>query len=112
MDLQTRVARNQHGDLQAETALPLGRDRRELRITTRKNTVRKSLETRAIVVQVSEDGLTFSHAIGFGSGGDFSQRLAEAPGARTTEKALRNQHSSALALAQGTLAAACAHYGY
>lgn len=91
------VRRTLHGDLEITTAEPLGADRRELRITTRRNSGRRTLQARAAVVQVSEDGRSYTHAFSLSRQGcgDFSAVLIEAPG-RATEKALTALHLQAL----------------
>ena len=108
--MDTTVRRSQYGDLFAETVVPLGADRRELRIDTRKGF--RGLRTSATVVQVSEDGRSFTHAMGLGTGlGDFSRTLRQQdPKVRATEKAIRSLHADALTEIDATLAAARAHY--
>lgn len=96
------------GGLRRVTRVPLGFDRRELRIETRRSIWRKTLETSATVVQVHEDGNGYTHALGLGTGcGDFSARVAESA-ARATEAAIVRQHDS-VDIA-GVLARALAHY--
>jgi hypothetical protein len=91
----TKVSRDHSGKLSAETIIPLGSDRRELRIYTYKGN--RGLTCNASVFQVSEDGRSFNHAIGFGLCGDFSTTLGVDANARGTEKAICALHAKCLA---------------
>lgn len=88
------------------TKIPLGFDRRELRIETGKAS-RGGIEVDARVVQLSECGRTHSHA--YGRGGDYSKVIG-ARAARGTEKALLDLHMHGLAMLDQVKAAALAHY--
>jgi hypothetical protein len=105
---ETIVKRTMHGDLQAETRIPLGFDNKELRITTSKWGGGK-VTARASVVTITDVGYTFAIGI-FGSGkGDYSKTVAWEQ-TRATEKAIRRVHAQALAQAYGIEAEARAHY--
>ena len=100
-------ARSTHGELFAETVIPMGADRRELRIDTRKGF--RGLRTSATVVQVSEDGRSHTHAMGLGSRmtGDYSERIEECDrSVRATEKTIRAMHERARLQADAILARA------
>lgn len=104
------VGRNMRGDLYAETVMPLGYARRELRIRTDK--CARGLSADATVVQVSEDGRSHTHAFSlsrFGQG-DYSKQLRLDQKARATEKAIRTMHADALRDVGAVLDEAHAHY--
>ena len=102
-------ARSTHGDLFAETVIPLGTDRRELRIDTRKGF--RGLRTSATVVQVNEDGRSYTHAIGARMTGDFSERIEECNrSVRATEKTIRAMHERARLQADEIMTRARAWY--
>lgn len=103
------LKRDDQGSLFAETCIPLGFERRELRIKTRK-AYRGGVQSSAMVVQVSVDQRSFTHVMGFGGGGDFSVELARDPKARTTEKTVRALHAAALLGVDDVLAKARVHY--
>lgn len=103
------LTRDRDGALTAETREPLGADRRELRVTTRKNSVRRCLECSAMVVQVHADGSGYTHAFGLAGGGDFSRVILHRD-ARCTEKTIRAMHEEALQGFAAVLADARAHY--
>jgi hypothetical protein len=96
--METTIRRDYRGALRAETMIPLGVDRRELRITTSKG--QRGLSCHASVVQVSEDGQCFSFAMF----SDYSKRLACDHNARATEKTVRAMHAAALAEIPAVLA--------
>lgn len=106
-----QVIRNARGELQAQTRIPLGSDRRELRITTDKG-YRGGLDCDARVVQVSEDGCSYQHAFGLArdGSGDFSKNLATDRTKRATAKAIETMHRECLALAPAVLDEARAYY--
>lgn len=99
-----QVTRTPRGELQAQTCIPLGTDRRELRITTDK-AYRGGIECEASVVQMSEDGRSYTHAFAMSSHGkgDFRKTLATDRTKRATEKALATMHAAALAGADAVL---------
>lgn len=97
-------------DLEIKTVIPMP-ERRELRITSRKNASRKSLQCTASVVQVAEDGRSFTHVFSLGGAeGDYFARIAEVPNGRATEKSLTSLHLYGIAKLDEVLAAAHAHY--
>lgn len=98
-------SRDREGKAQAETIIPLGFDRRELRIKTHKS-YRPGLQSQAQVVQVSEDGNSYSFAMF----SDYSTRLEEDKVARCTEKTIAAMHARALEGIEDVLTAARAHY--
>lgn len=98
-------SRDRDGKAQAETVIPLGFDRRELRITTRKS-FRPGIQSQAQVVQVSEDGKSHSFAMF----ADYNTRLEEDRMARCTEKTIAAMHARALEGIEDVLTAARAHY--
>ena len=102
--LQFTGRRNMRGDLQAESAFPLGFDRRELRVSTYKTSV--GMVCYASVVQVDEDGRSHTHEMF----GDYSKRLAANPSMRCTEKNIRAMHGAALAGIDAVLTEARAKY--
>jgi hypothetical protein len=109
---ETNFGRNrQDKSFEGNTTIPLGFDRRELRISTYKHPFDGGLQTVARVVQVSEDGRSYSHAFGLAGGGDFNVKLKRDKGLRCTEKNVRAMHAEALSLADATLASALMHYG-
>ncbi len=87
------VKRNSRGELSAETSVALNDNRRVLHISTWKGN--RGIVTTATVHQKSVDGLSRTHAIGFGVCGDFSKRIGFVT-ARATEKAIREAHIAAL----------------
>jgi hypothetical protein len=91
------------------TKIPLDSERRELRIETCK-AYAGGVVTRAIVVQLHEDGRGFSHTIGLGAGGDFSVKVVHDHAARATEKAVRAQHAKFEYMHAFILERAKAHY--
>lgn len=93
------------GPLRAETHIPLGFDRRELRISTGKSS-RGGLSCTANVVQVDEDGRTIRFVVF----GDYSKQLARDNAMRCTEKNLLAMHSSALSYIDGVIAEVRAFY--
>ena len=78
-----------------------------LRISTSKNS-RGALQAYASVAFRTKYG--FTHAIGFGAGGDFSAAVITRQG-RATEKALRALHDEALSHLDLVLAHVAEHYG-
>lgn len=90
------------------TKIPLGFDRRELRIETGKAS-RGGIAVDARVVQLSECGRMHTHAYGLGAGGDFSKVIEVRP-VRGTEKALLDLHMHGLAKLDEVKGAAMAHY--
>ena len=80
------ITRNARNELRAESVVPLGFDRRELRISTHKTY--RGLACGATVVQVAEDGRTFTHVLLR----DFSRQLVCNPKARATETNIRVMH--------------------
>ena len=91
MNYETAIRRNYSGDLNAETIIPMGFDRRELRVSTRKSS-RGGLHSSAQCVQVDPDGNAYRFIVF----GDFNASLGSMPG-RCTEKNIRAQHAAALA---------------
>jgi hypothetical protein len=94
--MQATTRRNMHGQLVRETVIPLGFDRRELRVETRKHSFRPFIETSASVVQVSEDGRSYTHRFGMSrvpnpETCDYRKTVTSVQG-RATEKALAAQH--------------------
>ena len=110
MTYTTTTERDRAGKLSVKTVIPLGADRRELHITTRRNSVRGGIQCGARVEQVSEDGRSYTHAFSFGSGGDYSKTLAHDIKGRATEKALTTMHAAAMLDVEAVIAAAKAHY--
>lgn len=96
------------GPLELTTKIPLGRDRRELRICTVKRSL-GGIAADARVVQISECGRFASYASGLR--GDF-QTIVERRQVRGTEKALLDLHMTALAKAEELLASARSYYNY
>lgn len=96
--------RNMRNELKAKSAIPLGIERRELRIETQKRS--RGLSAHASVVQVSADGLSFTWA----PFSDFSESVEADPSARCTEKAIRAMHERALAKLPALIARAAKHY--
>ena len=94
--------------LRASTVVDLGFDRRELRIETSKGSC--GIDTRATVVQVSEDGKSATYALNYGGGGDFSVKLGTPLAKPATEKNIRAQHEQSIADLAPTIAAAMAYY--
>lgn len=103
------LKRDASGSVFAETCIPLGFERRELRIKTRK-AYRGGVQCSAMVVQVSVDRRSYTYAMGLGGGGDFSIDIAREPKARTTEKTVRAMHAAGLLRVDEILARARAHY--
>lgn len=103
------LTRDRAGKLSARTCIPLGTERRELRITTSKD-YRHGVSTDARVVQLSHDGMSWTHAIGLAGRGDFSKKLWHDPSARATEKRLRDMHAASLADVDALVAEAPEHY--
>lgn len=110
--MNTTIKRNHEGKLVAETRIELGFDRRELRIDTQKNHNHYGggVKTGATVVQVSEDGMSYTHVFGLAGDGDWSRTLIHDKTARGTEKTITAQHSTALIDLEAIKAAAVAHY--
>lgn len=104
MNYVMQVKRGRDG-LEAETRVPLGFDRRELRITTGKGS--RGVYTGCQVVQVAADGLGFS----FLMYGDFGKVLNQDKAARATEKTIRTMHASALVGVDAVVADVMAFYG-
>lgn len=96
------------GSFQGTTKVPLGFERRELRIQTRKNTARGGVDSVAMVVQLNEDDAGFTFA--FGRGGDFFQTLQHEPKARCTETTVRRMHNLAISNLAGLIESARTHY--
>lgn len=110
MTYETKFDRDsQDKKFRGETVIPLGFDRRELRITTSKHPWNPTIDTQARVVQVSEDSRSYSHVIGVAGTGDFSVKLRSNP-LRATEKNIRVQHEEALKSVETLFAQALAHY--
>lgn len=101
MTYETTVKRNRDG-LEAETRIPLGFDRRELRITTSKGS--RGVYTGALVVQVTDRGFTFVLCQ------DYRKTLAQDKAARATEKTIRTMHAAVLANVDAVVAEAKAFY--
>jgi len=93
-DMETRVERDRYGKLSANTVVPLGVDRRELRIETYK-TCNGRVKCNANVVTVEEHG--YSHRMSFAGdrSGDYSKVLA-VEAVRATEKNLRAVHAAGM----------------
>lgn len=108
MDYEISISRDSSNALQAKTTIPLAQDRRELRITTSKNTSRGGIGTHASVVQVSEDGRLYSHMLFQ----DYSKQIARDAKGRATEKNIRAMHALALESLPAILAEVTAQYGY
>jgi hypothetical protein len=108
MELKTTYRKDSQGSEKAETFIPFGDERRQLNISTFKRT-QGGLITTATVVQFAEDGITYSHAIGFGVCGDYNRRLFVTP-QRCTAKNVKAQHEQSLAIAGDILAEAEAWY--
>lgn len=100
-----RMMGNLHGGQRAETMIPLGFDRRELKITTQKRGS-GGISTHASVVQIGEDGLSFTHVMCT----DYSQTIAHDRTARATSAAIERMHVGALAGIAETIEAARKHY--
>lgn len=99
------IDRDRDNALRASTVIPLGFDRREMRITTTKS-IRGGIRSNANVVQVAEDGRSYSYAMF----GDFSTQLEADKGMRCTEKNVLAMHSRALEGIADVLATARAFY--
>ncbi|RRD55755.1 hypothetical protein EII20_13855 [Comamonadaceae bacterium OH2545_COT-014] len=82
---------------------------RQLVIHTYKPLQGRSLQTSATVWQVDEGGHV-RHRMGFGRGGDYSERVAHTQPARITEKQVREQHEQVLSRAQVIVADVNAFY--
>ncbi len=108
MELKTTYRKDSQGSEKAETFIPFGEERRQLNFSTFKRT-QGGLITTATVVQFSEDGRTFKHAIGFGVSGDYNRRLAVTKD-RCTAKNVKAQHELMLESAGDILAEAQAWY--
>lgn len=109
--MQFQVIRNTHGNLIAETRIDLGADHRQLWITTEKS-ARGGIGCAASVMQVSEDGRSFTHSFAlsrFGKG-DFRKTVAHDTTKRATVKALETMHAAALLTVETLLAEARAFY--
>ena len=104
MSYQVSISRDMRGALNAETCIPLGQNRRELRISTRKTS--RGMVCSAMAVQVSEDGRSYM----FAPFSDFGRTLAHDRAARCTEKTVRAMHAAGLAQADDLIRAASAHY--
>lgn len=110
VSLEFAVTRNVRGDLEARSAFPLGFERRELRIHTYKSYY--GVVSIATVVQVSEDGRSYSYAAGLGANvGDFNRRVFHEPKMRATAANIKRVHGDVLAGLANLLALAYAHYG-
>ncbi len=97
--------------LRATTDIDLGNERRMLRFETSKRSS-GGLSTFATVHQVSEDGRSITHAIGFGipGMGDFSRLVEQEREWRCTEKNVRTLHERALERVEAITAMAREHY--
>lgn len=112
-NIATDISKDRQGITRALSVLPLGFDRRELRIETRKHSFRGGVYCSATVVQVSEDGRSYTHAMSYGAAGDFSKTLAHEKAARATEKAIGTMHERCLtAGVYALLDEAKRHYGH
>jgi hypothetical protein len=103
------LKRDRAGKLSAESCIPLGTERRELRIITSKD-YRQGVSTDVRVFQQTEDGFGWTHAFGLAGGGDFSKKVGHDHQARATEKKLRDMHTDALRDLDTLLAEAREHY--
>lgn len=101
--LDFTLTRDRDG-VSAETSIPLGVDRRELRITTNKFT--RGLWCQANVVQLAEDGRGFSFVLHQ----DYSKVLAKDPAARATKNNICAMHARALANIEPVLVEVRAQY--
>ena len=97
------------GPLTLTSTIDLGFDRRELESEWKRSTQGRGSE--AYVQQRSPDGLFVSRAFGIAGKGDFSAVIAQRPGARATEKALRALHDEALKGLDFAKERALRHYG-
>lgn len=106
------LKRDRWDKLSANTTIPLGAERRELRIHTSKSG-NGVVSCSADVVQRSEDGLSYQQAFALSkySRGDYCKTLAHVLQARATEKTIRTMHAAALAGIDAVLTEARAHYG-
>ncbi len=93
------------GAPRAKTKIDLGLDRRVLLIETSKAAFGPGLRCEARGSQITEDGLSEIYSLG-----NFSERLVEIPGARATEKAIRELHECALRDVKSVVERATAHY--
>jgi hypothetical protein len=105
----TTVKRSSRGELSAMTVVPLGFDRRELRVETSKS-YNGGVDCSATCVQVDANGFGYSLRLGLGGDGDYSKRLVVARGMRATEKNIRAVHAQALAQLDQVLAEVNAKY--
>jgi hypothetical protein len=103
------VKRSSRGELSAKTVVPLGFDRRELRIETSKS-YNGGVDCSATCVQVDVDGFGYSCRLGLGGDGDYSKRLVVERDMRATEKNIRKVHAAALAQLDQVLAEVRAKY--
>jgi hypothetical protein len=89
---------------EAETVIDLGFDRRQLRIHTGKRS--RGLQCTAHVVQVSEDGKSFTMVLFQ----DFNQIVVPVEKKRCTERAINDMHEKALMHVDTIIADAKLHY--
>jgi hypothetical protein len=110
MDHEIKLRRRHDKSLCAETQLPFDDERRELHFSTSKGS--GGLSTSASVCQRSEDGLSVTHAIGFGRPGmgDFYRLVEQERTWRCSEKNVMALHKRALERLDDIKAMAQAHY--
>jgi hypothetical protein len=100
------VTRSMRGDLEAENELPMSEKGRVLTITTHKSGRHLTTRAQSCKVDYSTPGIVSRSFILFG---DFSKVVAQTD-KRATERAIREQHTAALAQAETLLAEAEAFY--
>lgn len=100
MEMTTRINKGREG-WEAKTSVDMGADNRVLIISTHKTT--GGMVASATVNTRDGDFLVWDMF------GDFNQRT-KYPGARCTEKTVRDLHQQALDVIDQTMAAAKAHY--
>lgn len=103
------VSRNDRDQLRVESCIPLGAERREIHVSTRRS-YDKAVVCSAHVRQQSEDGHSWTIIMGLAGDGDWSAEL-ERRAVRGTRDNLVAAHRAGLAKLMALLPAIKAQYG-